>query len=257
MDDRSKFMSCFFEELSLNAWPALQTQHYDGWILRFAEGYTRRSNSISPLYMSTIAPHEKIAICEQMYLSRGLDAVFKITDAVQPANLDALLTEQGYTVSALTSVQIARLDAIITPTIHTVNSNATLTEGWLESYCRLSNRQPIPAIRKVLENIRLPTQFMMLTQGDKGEVAALGLGVIERGYLSLYDIVTAQTLRNRGLGTQLMYHLLHWGKANGASHALLQVMYDNTPAFRLYEKLGFKEIYRYWYRVKPISSLQR
>ena len=245
-------MSRFFEELSLNAWPALQTQHYDGWILRFAEGYTRRSNSISPLYPSTIALHEKIAHCEQMYSSRGLDTVFKITDAVQPENLDAFLAEHGYTASALTSVQIVSQDALITPAINTINASTTLTDSWLESYCRLSNRQPIPAMRKILENILLPRQFMMLTSGDENQIAALGLGVIERGYLELYDIVTAEALRNRGFGMQLMVHLLHWGKANGASHAFLQVMCDNPPALRLYEKLGFNEIYRYWYRTKAL-----
>jgi ribosomal protein S18 acetylase RimI-like enzyme len=47
-----------------------------------------------------------------------------------------------------------------------------------------------------------------------------------------------------------MKALLSWGQEGGAESAYLQVMRDNGPAIRLYEKLGFEEIYPYWYRVK-------
>ena len=35
------------EELAMNAWPAIQTYLYDGWIVRFANGYTKRANSVT------------------------------------------------------------------------------------------------------------------------------------------------------------------------------------------------------------------
>ena len=59
-----------FEEISNNAWPALQTIHYDGWILRFANGVTKRSNSVNMLYHSTLDPVEKIEFCEDIFLGR-------------------------------------------------------------------------------------------------------------------------------------------------------------------------------------------
>ncbi|HEX3029647.1 MAG TPA: hypothetical protein VHT34_10180 [Clostridia bacterium] len=39
-----------YEELQMNALPSLQTILFDGWILRFADGYTNRANSINPVY---------------------------------------------------------------------------------------------------------------------------------------------------------------------------------------------------------------
>lgn len=48
------------EELSINAWPSMQTMVYDGWQLRFGRGYTKRANSISPFYESKIGFKEKI-----------------------------------------------------------------------------------------------------------------------------------------------------------------------------------------------------
>jgi ribosomal protein S18 acetylase RimI-like enzyme len=48
-----------------------------------------------------------------------------------------------------------------------------------------------------------------------------------------------------------MNALLAWGARQGAEKAYLQVMCDNEPALRLYEKLEFEEKYQYWYRIKP------
>ena len=83
------------EELSLNAWPALNTAFYDGWVLRFAEGYTRRANSINPLYPSTLDPIEKIRVCEEIYAARGQDIVFKLTPACEPANTGVRATDSS------------------------------------------------------------------------------------------------------------------------------------------------------------------
>ena len=48
------------EELSLNAHPGIKTELYDGWILRFANGYTNRANSVNMLYGGSINLEEKI-----------------------------------------------------------------------------------------------------------------------------------------------------------------------------------------------------
>lgn len=47
------------EELSLNNWQPLSTLLYDGWVLRFANGYTKRANSIQPILYSTLELEQK------------------------------------------------------------------------------------------------------------------------------------------------------------------------------------------------------
>ena len=77
------------EEASMNAWPALQTKVYDGWILRFTNGYTRRANSVNPLYPSKIDLKRKIEYCQRLYEQKNLPTIFKITESVYPHNLDS------------------------------------------------------------------------------------------------------------------------------------------------------------------------
>lgn len=135
------------EEYTLNALPPLQTIMYDGWVLRLAGGYTKRANSVNPLYLSVKDPALKIQYCENLYTANHLETVFKITPASSPGNLDCLLAERGYQVDAPTSVQVLALDKIS----HSIDKNiifsTTLTEKWLQDFCRFNQiaekNQPI------------------------------------------------------------------------------------------------------------------
>jgi ribosomal protein S18 acetylase RimI-like enzyme len=77
-----------------------------------------------------------------------------------------------------------------------------------------------------------------------------GLGVVHRNYLGIFDIVIHPEYRRRGYGRKIMESIIAWGKMNGAEVSYLQVMTDNPEAIDLYDKIGFREIYKYWYRVK-------
>lgn len=238
------------EEFSLSAWPSLQVIYYDGWVIRFANGHTRRANSVSPIYPSTINVMEKIAYCEQAYRQRGQRVVFKISGAEQPTELDQLLEERGYEADAHTSVQTVDLPGLEQPTADAITVETSLSDSWVDNYCRLNNTAAdrIPIVTQIIQNIIPVCGFASLRQGE--EIASLGLAVVERGYVGLYGIVTQPHLRNQGLGKQIMLHLMNWGRSQGAERAYLQVMLNNPPALHLYEKLGFQEEYTYWYRVK-------
>lgn len=252
------------EELTLNAWPSLQTVHYDGWALRFAEGFTRRANSVNVLHESKLDLAEKVAYCEAMYAARGLRTVFKIVGAenegeaaLRPySDLDAFLEGRGYAWEAPTSVQVATLEAFAVDNqgkarlAPTVKFDTELTEAWLEVFCRLNAERAEyrQVLTQVLQSI-VPARCFMTLEQD-GAAVAVGMGVVERGYLGLMAIATDERVRRQGYGTALMLALMDWGKAQGAHHAYLQVMANNTPALNLYDKLGFREFYQYWYRVK-------
>lgn len=240
----------FIEELSLNHWQPLSTLLYDGWVLRFADGYTKRANSINPIHYSTFDFINKIKECEKIYSANLLPTIFKITPFVQPMHLDSTLEEMGYTLIDTVSVQTLNLDNISEPKLTSVMINEDITSMWLENFCRLNNVKDKDknVMERMLSNIKTKKGFISFYYEE--QVIACGLGVIEREYIGLYDIVTDKHCRNRGFGEQMILNLLKWGKENGAKYSYLAVVLNNTPALRLYSKIGYSETYKYWYRVK-------
>lgn len=245
------------EEISLNALPALQTLSYDGWILRLSNGYSRRANSVQPLYPSTLPLEEKLAYCESIYRASNLPPTFKMTSAALPETLDAVLETRGYTAEGHTCVQTCTLDkpSRFLETSKVSNAlKARISEQWddewFHSYCRLSEAAPArrETLRRMLQLIVPQTGFALVL--DDGKPVACGLGVCEGAYVGLFDIVVDAQVRRRGLGTQLVTQLMQWGQQNGADTCYLQVVKTNSPAQQLYAGLGFVEQYRYWYRVR-------
>jgi N-acetylglutamate synthase-like GNAT family acetyltransferase len=237
------------EEIAMNAWPSLQTMFYDGWIIRFADGYTKRANSVNPLYSSYGNVNEKISTCERLFKAKGLLPTYKMTASVSPDNLDELLERSGYRTIDYTKVLMMDVSEIAEPFVQNVTVKGYPDEKWLNDYCRLNKvrEQNKITLGKILDNI-MPTKYFVSLLLEN-EVIACGIAVIENSFVGLFDIVVDERHRNQGYGRQLLLNLLHVGKCQGAKNAYLQVLVNNLPAFRLYTKLGFKEVYKYWYRV--------
>jgi N-acetylglutamate synthase len=243
-------MITIMEELSLNAWTSLQTMLYDGWIIRFANGYTKRANSVNPLYRSRLGIDKKLRFCENLYQEKNLPVVFKLTPAIHPSNLDDRLGESGYQKDSPTSVQTLDLEAIHFQASSKTEIQESLSHEWLENFYAMSAVSELhrQTLREILSNIVPRHCFVSLRFNYR--VIACGLGVLQAGYLGLFDIVTDKDFRRRGYGQQVVKSILAWGRENKAKTAYLQVMLDNTPALHLYSKLGFMEQYQYWYRIK-------
>ena len=241
------------EEAGLNAWPALQRMLYDGWVLRFSKGYTKRANSANALYPSAIDTREKVAFCEAQYKARELGPIFRITPFA-PADLDGILEACGYELIDTTLVQHLDLSQN-TPTPSGQVRETTL-DDWLPIYCRLKSA-PLEAHRthrEILEAILGRCFYAALT--ISGEAVSCALGVLEGEFFGFFDVVTAPEHRNKGHGTALLSSMLDWAQENGARHAYLGVVEANSPARHLYDKLGFREVYRYWYRVPSLGKTE-
>jgi ribosomal protein S18 acetylase RimI-like enzyme len=241
---------CRLEELSMNAWPALETIVGDGWVHRFSGGYTRRANSVHPLYPSSGDLAAKIAQIERLYQEQGLPAVFKLTAQSQPLGLEAALVERGYEVEAETSVHVADLGPMGSVAAVDIETSWGSAAEWREAFRRISKVAPEHQAthERILASI-LPLAGFAAVRQD-GRIVGCGLDVVQDGWLGVFDVIVDGAARRQGHGERLMRGLMSWGQRVGADKAYLQVMQSNVAAVQLYEGLGFREAYSYWYRVK-------
>jgi len=240
-----------YEELSLNALPSLQTQFYDGWVLRYTSGYgyTNRANSVNLLYPSVLDLQTKINECEKRYFKQKLPAVFKITDGTD-IEIDTLLGKQGYAVASPTYLMIIELagrqyissDCIFTKYI---------SDEWLDTYFSLSgytDDKRISIARQVFSNIKVDVICGRLIKNEA--TVACGMCAAERGYAGLFNVVVDEQQRGKGYGMEICKSLMSAAQGLGVSTVYLQVVQSNNIAVSLYNKLGYRTLYSYWYRLK-------
>jgi len=262
-----------FEEISNNAWPALQTIQYDGWLIRLANGVTKRSNSVSMLYPSSLDPMIKIGFCEKIYHSQHITPCFKVTELSSPAGIDIMLENEGYFIHSTISFQTLDLLPATNQTVSLVHHPQLMNDSgksgyihgfpslevkiqaqespdWIDEFIRMNgfDTDRKPTYLAIMRQMITPKCVISLV--FNGTIIGVGLGILDDACVGLFDIVIDPGFRRNGLGELLVNRILDWGYRQGAVTAYLQVLSDNQPALRLYKKSGFTEKYRYWYRMK-------
>lgn len=238
------------EEAALRAWPALEDVEVAGWHLRYSDGYTKRANSVQAPRGTAVALADQVARCEAWYEERGAPAVFRLTPFSEPG-LDAYLSEAGYGVVGRTLVMVCGAEEVGGHEEDSVVRSVSAAE-WARWSAALSGRTGgvPPALIRILSRIQ-PEHLLGLMEAEGAdEPLACGLAVADGGLLGLFGLVTHPGHRRQGLGTRLVQALVAWGKARGAGQVYLQVEEENQAARSLYEKMGFRTAYPYWYRVR-------
>jgi ribosomal protein S18 acetylase RimI-like enzyme len=212
------------EHAAALAWPGVEQQWRDGWLLRFGRGSTRRANSAVPLDVPTVSDVSAII---DWYADRAAapliaapDRLFRIPPGV-PIDAETLVMTGDVTAQHVSAVAIA----------------ARPDDEWLRLYRR---EVPVDVLIAVVDG-----EVAFATSSG----AAVGRGAVTESpdgtrWVGLSAVHVAEEARRRGLARELCLALLAWGAQRGATRAYVQVLADNTAATRLYESMGFSVHHR-------------
>lgn len=234
------------ERAAYLAWPPSGTEPYDGWTLRFSDGFSRRVNSVDARGPSSLDFEAKIDACRRRYGDHRLPLLFRITPTTEPG-ISAALDELGFGREAETQVLVGPI-----PHRDWTGRGSVAdapTERWIGDQLEFAGVRAdlvAPWVR-MLERVPCPGGFASVHDAD-GATTAVGFGVVVDELLGVFEVVVDPDRRRCRQATELMNALGSWGAAHGAADAYLQVTSANVGALALYRTLGFTELYRYHYR---------
>ncbi len=236
------------ERRAFAAWPALRTLTRDGWVMRFADGHTKRANSINPVAPGTGDLAARIAAAEADYDAAGLPPVFRITPLAEPG-LDDALAARGYAAFDESLVMTGPLPQGAADPDVTIDADP-VASGWLADFGRATqaDAKSLATLARMFAHRAKGTGFARLTRN--GMPLAFAMAVPEDGDLGFFEVLTVPQARGQGLARRTLSACCAWALRQGATRAYLQVTAGNASAIALYRKLGLEIAYRYFYRAR-------
>jgi N-acetylglutamate synthase len=202
------------EHAAANAWPGIERQWLDGWLLRAGQGATFESNSAVPLGIS--ADSTPIPAIVDWYTQRGLPPLLALPDRL------LRLPGEGEHAN-----RILVRDVSVANPKPKVRLTARPDEAWLSRYGRL----PVDELTAVQDG------ELVFGMDDMTAVRAAVTDAPDgTRWVGLSTAGTADA--------RLCEALLAWGAARGATRGWVRVLDDDHATAGVVESLGFTAHHR-------------
>lgn len=242
------------EHAAALAWPGVETEWVDGWLLRAGHGFSRRANSAVPLARHARPDAATLRHIGEWYADRGLPPLLASPDRLIPSG--SVPGDPGVEVQMLTA-DLPGLRAR-TGDMHsrTVRLDPQPDAGWLSAYAGGRASRGLDTVAGVVTAGDGPMTFATVD-----DAAAIGRGSVTESpdghrWLGLTALWTDPGSRGGGLSSAVVAALTAWGVEQGADSVYLQVESTNRLAGSWYRRLGFglHHTYRYVTPHMPAAS---
>lgn len=248
-------------EVTARGWRAPDTERFGGWLLRAAEGFTGRANSVLPVGDPPVPLPDALDRVADWYARRGLPARFQVPLPAR-ADLDAALAAAGHAATDTTYVLTAGIPAAldrlgVTGHGATGNPGAAISlaaapdPDWLAGYhYRGTTALPPVALAIMTGHPRV----VFASARRDGVTVGVARAVVDDDWAGLTALEVPEPHRRQGLARRLVGATLGWARDLGAARVYLQVLAGNTPALALYDRLGFARHHTYHYRTRELTG---
>ena len=235
------------------AWPALHAEPVEGWLWRASGGGSQRANAVSTVDFTGNDPLHAIETIEARCLAQGVVARFQTFDETQPAMLPELLRERGYESGEETTTMVKSPSPAEPPADVEVRDEAW--PEWLDTY----TAGITPNCRGDVEILgAIPTPRAFLGCRRDGRIVATALCVVGHGCAVVECVAARSEVRRQGAALAVMQALEAWAATQPVDLLALQVVSTNTPAVRLYQRLGYvaAATNRFWSATRRLGRVR-
>jgi hypothetical protein len=213
------------EHAAALAWPGVEQQWLDGWLLRAGHGVTYRANSAVPLQVS--ASTAAIPAIVDWYTRRGLTPRLAIADRL------LRLPGVGERANAVLTRDVSSTDSV-----PSVRLSGRPDDAWLRLY---QQDVPIDVLTAVVDG--------ELVFGTHAEKAVARASVTDAPDGTRWVGLSAMRVADEGAGRALCEALLGWGAGRGATRGFVRVLDDDHAGAGLAHSMGFALHHRARYHV--------
>ena len=244
------------EEAVVDAWPAAERLELDGWLLRASGGPTHRGNSVATLAAgSALDLPDRIERMEEWYRERGKPAMVQVGPCAAPEGLDAALGARGYREEGAAIMAVASAELVAAASVSGLDSGIERapSAAWLSIVASSSRFAASPDVFFGFL-ARLEGRCRFVTAHVDGAPAAICLCITSGTRLGVYAMLTVPAFRRRGAARATLHAAAKCALSDGQSELYLLVEGENVAARALYAQCGFRDVYRYHYRVKSDAT---
>ncbi len=245
------------DQVAARTWRGTEEEPLGGWLLRAAEGFTGRANSVLTAGDPGLPLPEATDRVRRWYTDRGLTPMASVSyPAGRPDRnpVDRFLAGQGWRLRDEAEVIVMTRGIAApaaTPAALPVGFDDQPSDDWLALY-HFRGQPGLPPVARTIMTSAPWQAFASARDGDRtvaiGRVAGAG------EWAGLTAIEVDPDYRRRGLAVAVTTGLMAHAARHGADRVYLQVEDGNEPALALYRRLGFTVHHGYHYRVAPAGS---